>query len=238
MAKDDKSIQHKSDLLQIHEEVKQTVDHNFPGTRIQIPSQLNVEAWEANLKNYWDKQLVQLIRYGFPLSFDKNINLISSNINHSSAKNHPQDIAVYINEEKAFSAILGLFQDPPLPDPHVSTVLTRDKPGANSRRVIVDLSLPYGASINAGVDPDSYLGTGFLLTLPSIDYITNKVLQLGKESLICKIDIFRAFRHIKIDPADYNLLGLNFNAYYIDTCLPFGFRHGSAMFQRLSDSIR
>ena len=222
LAKDDKSTHHKSDLLQIHEEVKRTGNHNFLEARIQVPSQLNVEAWEANLEKYWDKQLVQLIRYGFPLSFDQNTKLISSNINHSSAKNYPQDIAVYLNEEKTFNAILGPFQDPPLPDFLVSPFLTQDKSGATSRRVIVDLSFPHGASINTGVDPDSYLSSEFLLTLPSIDYITNKVLQLGKGSLIYKIDISRAFRHIKIDPADYNLLGLNFNGYYIDTCLPFG----------------
>ena len=28
------------------------------------------------------------------------------------------------------------------------------------------------------------------------------------------------------------------NEYYIDTCLPFGFRHGSTIFQKLSDSVR
>ena len=77
-----------------------------------------------------------------------------------------------------------------------------------------------------------------MLTLPSIDYITKNVWELGKGSLIYKIDISRAFRHIKIDLADYNLLGLHFNSYYIDIGLPFGFIHRSAIFQRLSDAIR
>ena len=88
------------------------------------------------------------------------------------------------------------------------------------------------------LDSDYYLGSEFLLTLPSIDYITSKVVQLVKGSLIYKINISRAFRHIKIDPADYYLLGLNFDGFYIDTCLPFGFRHGSAIFQHVSDAIR
>ena len=235
---DDKPNQANSNLLQIHKKVKRTGTYNFLEAKIQIPSQLNMEAWQANLEEYWDKQLIQLIRYGFPLSFDNSTELISSNINHSSAKKCATDISVYLNEEKAFGAILGPFPYPPVPDLHVSPFLTREKPGASSHRVIVDLSFPHGASVNAGVDPESYLGSEFLLTLPSIDYITCKVIQLGKGSLIYKIDISRAFRHIKIDHADYNLLGLNFNAYYLNTCLPFRFRHGSAMFQRLSDSIR
>ena len=61
---------------------------------------------------------------------------------------------------------------------------------------------------------------------------------LGRGTLLHKVDIGRAFRHIKIDPADYNLLGLYRNGFFIDTCLPFGYRHGSAHFQRLSDAIR
>ena len=52
------------------------------------------------------------------------------------------------------------------------------------------------------------------------------------------MDISRAFRHVKIDPKDYYLLGLKLDHYYLDTYLPFGFRHGSSIFQRLSDAIR
>ena len=159
-------------------------------------------------------------------------------MNHSSARQFPHDIKVYLQEEKAFNAILGPFSEPPISDLHISPFLTREKSGASSRRVIVDLSFPPGSSVNAGVDPNTYLGSEFLLTLPSVDNIINQVLKLGKGSLIYKINISRAFRHIKIDPSDYNLLGLSFNSYFIDTCLPFGFRHGSAMFQLLSDSIR
>ena len=237
VAQNQQKSQVNSNLLQVHEIVKQTGTYNFLDAQIPIPSQLKVAAWETNLKHYWDKQLLNLIQYGFPLSFDDSVKLVSTETNHSSARQYPNDIKVYL-QEKAFNAILGPFLEPPISDLHVSPFLIREKTGSASCRVIVDLSFPPGSSVNAGVDPNSYLGSEFLLTLPSIDYITNQVLKLGKGSLIYKIDISRAFRHIKIDPMDYNLLGLNFNSYFIDTCLPFGFRHGSAIFQRLSDSIR
>ena len=42
-----------------------------------------------------------------------------------------------------------------------------------------------------------------MLTLPSIDCIINKGKQFGKGSLLYKIDISCAFRHVKIDPGDY-----------------------------------
>ena len=54
-----------------------------------------------------------------------------------------------------------------------------------------------------------------------------------------KVDISHAFRHVKIDPFDYDLLGLKWrDVTFFDTCLPFGSRHGTQIFQRLSDTVR
>ena len=52
------------------------------------------------------------------------------------------------------------------------------------------------------------------------------------------MDVSRAFRHVKVDPGDYDLLGLEWDGTYVDTCLPFGTRHGSQIFQRISDAVR
>ena len=208
--------------------------------RAQIPvqSQLNIDSWGKHLKNYWDKQLIFLIKYGFPLDFDPSIALDHKNKNHKSAIDYPQDIQAYLNEEMKFQAILGPFKDSPIHNLHVSPLMTRDKPGSQNRRVIVDLSFPQDHSVNAGVDGNAYLKSEFLLTLPPIDHITDRIIKLGKGSQIFKIDISRAFRHVKLDPGNYNLTGLYHNSYYIDTCLVFGYRNGSAIFQRLTDAIR
>ena len=54
-----------------------------------------------------------------------------------------------------------------------------------------------------------------------------------------KIDISRAFRHIKVDPGDIDLLGIKFeNKYFLDRSLAFRVRHGSLIFQRCTDTIR
>ena len=84
-------------------------------------------------------------------------------------------------------AILGPFHTPPIPDLHVSPFMTREKPGAPHRRVIIDLSFPAGESVNAGVDSEQYLGSKFLLTLPTIDTITNKLVKLGKGAYFIKL---------------------------------------------------
>ena len=115
--------------------------------------------------------------------------------------------------------------------------MTRDKSTSEHRRVIIDLSWPIGQSVNSGVSSDKYLDTEFVLTYPSIDNITDEVLKLGKGCHSFKVDISRAFRHVPIDPGDLDLLGLHWEGYFLDHCLPFGFKHGSSIFQRLSDGI-
>ena len=91
---------------------------------------------------------------------------------------------------------------------HISPFLTRHKPNSDNRRVIVDLSWPVGQSVNDGV------------------------------ALLFKFDISRAFRHLRIDPGDLDLLGLKHDSYYIDGTLAFRFRHGSVFLQRCTDALR
>ena len=95
-----------------------------------------------------------------------------------------------------------------MPSGHISPFLTREKPNLDNRRVIVDLSWPLGCSVNGGIDKNSYLGTDFSLYLPTIDHITEQLQKLGKGCHQNKKGISRAFRHIKVDPMDYDLLGL------------------------------
>ena len=146
-------------------------------------------------------------------------------------------IITYLKEQSEFNAILGPFTHPPISLLQISPFLTREKQGSQNRHVIIDLSFSKGHAINSNISKDIYLGTPFLLTLLSIDHITAKVRQLGRGSHLYKVDITRAFRHVKIDPRDYHLLGLKHKNYFIDTCLPFGYCNGSTIFQCISDAV-
>ena len=95
-----------------------------------------------------------------------------------------------------------------------------------------------GNSVNAGVARDTYLGVESALSFPTVNDIMHELRRIGPGANIYKIDISHAFRHLKVDPLDYDLLGLYWNATYVDTCLPFGSRHGSQLFQRISDVVR
>ena len=101
------------------------------------------------------------------------------------------------------------------------------------------LSWPLGFSVNHGVTKDMYLGTEFTLKYPSLDQITATLRKLGPAAMIYKIDISRAFRQIKVDPGDIDLLGFKCkDDYFIDLSVAFGYRNGSQIFQRCTDAIR
>ena len=103
----------------------------------------------------------------------------------------------------------------------------------------MDLSWPHGLSVNHGVSKDIYLDNEFILKYPSVDQITSSLRKLGPAAMIYKIDISRAFRQIKVDPGDIDLLGFKFkNKYFLDLSITFGYRNGSQIYQRCTDAIR
>ena len=160
------------------------------------------------------------------------------NANHKSADLHIDQVKNYIKKELSYEAMIGPFDDLP-PSFHISPLMTRDKQDSNKKRTIMDLSWPKGASVNNGVRKDLYLGTSYTLHYSSIDNITAALRRLDLGAKICKIDISRAFRHLRVDPADIDLLGLQVdNRQYIDVSMLFGYRNGSLFFQGCSDAIR
>ena len=129
-----------------------------------MTSQLNVDRWEELLKGYWDQQLLQLLRFGFPLDFNRSCTLHNEQGNHTSATQFPLDVDAYIEEEFGYGALLDPFKENPIENCH-----TRNKSNSDRRRVIIDLSWPIGASVNAGIDKDTYLNSPFALTFPTVD---------------------------------------------------------------------
>ena len=207
------------------------------GIRIPVSSKLNIKNWRYYLADYWDQQLVDLLEFGFPLDFDRNSELQSSEENHASGRDHVYDIQCYIQEELKHGNMLGPFDQKPIPL-HISPFMTREEPDSEARRTIVDLSWPKNFSVNAGVMKGTYLGSSFVLNYPSVDDIVRKIIQLGPGSLLYKVDISRAFRQLKIDPGDLDLLGLKHQSYFIDQSVPFGYRHGSVFFEKVTYMIR
>ena len=224
------------DSLIAHRLVRQSGHPNVLGCRIPVDSGLNIKNWRFYLKDFWDKQLVDPLEYGFPLDFDRDAPLMTTEENHASAKNFASDVQTYISEELKHGAMLGPFASKPI-QLHISPFMTREKPESKVRCTIVDLSWPQSYSVNDVIVGDEYLGSKFLLQYPSVDDIVQKLNELGPGTLMFKVDISRAFRQLKVDPGDIDLLGLKQDAYFIDQSVLFGYRHGSIFFEKVTDSI-
>ena len=118
-------IEHISNVMgrspfTIYEVVKSTNKPNFMQARFQVDSQLNVEAWRKYLDSYWDRQLIHLIQFGFPLDYNRSCELIHEQGNHKSATEFPNDVNAYIEEVKKYNALLGPFDNHPIPSGHCS----------------------------------------------------------------------------------------------------------------------
>ena len=143
------------DILQAHKIIRQSGVPNVLKARIPIATQLNPDKWSDHLQGHWDKQLPDLIRYGFPLDFDRQNIFQSTYDNHASATQHVDQIDHYWHEELKYGAIYGPFKKLPFPV-HISPLMTRPKQNSENRRTIMDLSWPKGASVNNAIHKFKY----------------------------------------------------------------------------------
>ena len=188
------------------------------------------------LKDYPDQRLFQYLKFGFPLSPTNPDMLHNTEIkNHFSALQYPT--ADYLDKEKSLGAMLGPVSRVNYPGFHCSPLLTRPK-DTDKRRVILNLSYPHGCSLNDNVDKLHFDGKKFVLKFPSIDDIVHEVSKYSTEVLISKIDISRAFRNLRVDPADRIKFGIKWkDAFFLDITAAFGWVHGSSSFQLAADAI-
>ena len=117
-------------MKQLHGAVNNSNKFSFMEAQIEVPSLLNPDVWDKYLKNYWDKQLCFLIRYGVLLDYKEGSPLHQEFINHNAANLYTDEVKAYLAEECQFGAIYGPYKEEPLKNMHFSPFLMRDKPGA------------------------------------------------------------------------------------------------------------
>ena len=148
---------------------------------------------------------------------------VSNNLN--SASQQPDILEANITTEYQAGCIFGPFHTPPLPNIRCSGLGLVSKHDGGWR-AIYHLSAPYGFSIN-----DSISSQDYTLSYYSVDDAFTIVSSLGRGTLLAKIDLMNAFHLIPVQPQDWNLLGIKWRGkFYIDTCLPFGLRPASFLF--------
>ena len=222
-----------------HKIVVDSGTSNYKSARVLVKTDLNLKLWAEILKDYHDPQLLDYLRFGFPLCVNYDaFQHAPSTVNHLSATRFPDDVNIYFSTELAHNSIARPFGSVPFENFHVSPLLTRPK-NNDSRRVIVNLSYPEGRSVNSNIESEIYDGYAFDLSYPTIDNIVDEISKVGDNVLLYKLDISRAFRNLRIEPRDYGVMGLQWERkFYVDISVAFGYKHGSAQMQRLGDTIR
>ena len=104
----------------------------------------------------------------------------------------------------------------------------------NQWRLILDSSYPPGNSINDGVQ--QALSS---LRYVSVDDAVQQILQLGRGTLLAKVDVKHAYRNVPIHPDDRHLLGMAWRGrLFVDKTLPFGLRSAPKIFTALADALQ
>ena len=100
--------------------------------------------------------------------------------------------------------------------------------------MILLLSAPPGQSINDYISKEE-----FYLRYASIDDATRMLAALGKGALMAKVDLKSAFRMVPVCRNDWELLGMKWReAYFVDTCLPFGLRSAPYLFNQFAEALQ
>jgi len=137
-----------------------------------------------------------------------------------------------ILREVSLGRILGPFPTSLFPDLRISPIGAVPKKDGGHRR-IHNLSHPsrFDGSVNAGI---AYTETHF----DSIDEAIHVMRTVGKGCWFVKVDLEAAYRHLKVHPADWPLLGMLFDGLvFIDAFLPFGASSAPAIFNDFADAL-
>ena len=123
------------------------------GTTTVTPS-----TWEAALRNHPDRLFASIIveglRLGFRIGFDRSSPLQSVGRNMPSASEQAAAVSSYVNTELRKGRFIGPFDATGATGVHISRLGEVPKGHAPRKwRVITNLSYPEGRSVNDGIDP-------------------------------------------------------------------------------------
>ena len=212
--------------------------HNYEKCKILLPSTFNFDFIEKHLSDYPDPNLIPFLKYGFPLGNTLGLGSHEIPNNHGGATNFETHMTKLLQQEVQHGAALGPFREPILLNSCFSPLNSVPKKDSDDRRLILDLSMPEGNSINDGIDKDYCFGNYDKLSLPSVDHLAHRISILGPKCKVFKVDLVRAFRQMKICPGDVHFLGYVFKGkFYYDCTLSMGSKSSSKACQYVTTAV-
>ena len=211
---------------------------NYVGCKILLPSGFHFEYLENKLVHYKDKQIIQFLRYGFPVDHNRSTGVNKPVSNHKGASEFAIQVKEALDREVGMGGSLGPFAVAPFEKTCFSPLNSVPKKNVEQRRLILDLSFPEHNSINLGIPKHTYLGVPDKMELPSIDKLVERIVKLGKGCKVFKIDLQRAYKQVFICPGDFYLMSFTFQEMvYTDCTLSMGSRSSAKCCQRVSDMV-
>ena len=181
------------------------------------------------MSDYKFSRVIDYVEYGFPLTLGHDI------VNHKSELQYA-NVEEYLNTEIGHKSSVGPYTEPPFTKLHVF-MMTHCKPDG-SRRLIVYLSWPPGESVKGRIPDNIFDGHMGILKYPTIDHILDAIVDVGKDTLLFKVDLKRAYRNLRTDPSNLSVLGLQWrNQRYVDPSVPFGLNSGVSSCELVTSSI-
>ena len=158
-----------------------------------IVTPLHPEVWQRALYHHPDRTLVEYIvqgiKEGFRIGFVRPRQCRPAKGNMRSALTNPHPVDEYLREELAAGRVIGPLSRGEVASLQINRFGVIPKSGQPGRwRLILDLSFPVGESINDGIDPALCS-----LRYAKVDDAVRRILQLGKGTLLAKVDIEHAY---------------------------------------------
>ena len=125
-----------------------------------------------------------------------------------SALQYKEETMKKLKKEINMGRMLGPFAELPISTLRISPIGLVPK-SDGTWRLITNLSYPHDNSVNTFID-DKFCKVKY----STFDDILDKIYYLGPRALLWKIDIKSAFRLLIVHPADFDLLGIQFEGVF------------------------
>ena len=225
--------------IHINPVIRRSKKHNFQYCRFPVPITWDVDRFEKLLEGYHDAEIIQFMRFGWPVETEHLIESDTIPPNQQGARNNPGDLDKYISDELSQKSIIGPFSENMFgKTARFSPIDAIPKKDTTEKRVIINLSHPDGTSVNDAISKDKYLGVETCLTYPTVDDLAQLILRAGVGAAMFKTDLKKYFRQVCYDPGCIHLMGFRVaNNLYWDICLTMGLRISCYIAQRISSAL-
>ena len=143
------------------------------GIRQPVKSNWIVQLMDSLLSEYHEREIIEWLTYGFPVSWEGDEYPVPAETNHLGATRYSEHIDEYLKTKIEIRATIGPFTILLFfRRIGISPLLSRPKRGSDSRRVILDISFPFGQSVSDG----KYCGDDIKLMYPTINKLVECIM--------------------------------------------------------------